>query len=201
MDAKLSLRLATADDIDFVTAVIDTVSEGVVENLFAGFMPGKSGADMLAIAFGRSMEPYAPENVILAELGGKIVGMCFAYDVKHQQIPALMESFLGAKRINPVRPLLTASFPDALWVNTLWTDASVRGRGLGQLMIRAAESRAREAGLKCLALNCWADNSRGQDFYAKAGFTEKGRIPLAGKVAERHPAGGILLVKPLEVAA
>ena len=147
--------------------------------------------------FGRRLATYVPENVMLAEIGGRVAGLCFAYDAREQSVPPLMTGFLGEKRVAAVKPLLTATYPNALWVNTLWTDESVRGRGLGRLLLRAAAVTAKDAGLTALALNCWAENTKALAFYAQAGFREKGVIPVAGTLSERHPAGGRLLIKPL----
>ena len=193
----LSLRLATAEDIGVVAHVVNTVSEGVVEALLGGLLPGKAAEDVLALVFGRRLATYVPENVMLAEVGGRVAGLCFAYDAREQPVPPQMTGFLGEKRVAAVQPLLTATYPNALWVNTLWTDESVRGRGLGRLLLRAAAVTANDAGLTALALNCWAENIKALAFYAQAGFTEKGVITVAGSLSERHPAGGRLLVKPL----
>ena len=51
----------------------------------------------------------------------------FSYNACEQQIPTLMENFLTAKRIDPVREVLTATVDDALWVNTLWVNPQFRG--------------------------------------------------------------------------
>ena len=193
----LSLRLATADDLDVIARVVNTVSEGVVETLLGGVLPGKDAESVLALVFGRRLATYVPENVILAEVAGRIAGLCFAYDAKEQTVPPLMTGFLGEKRVAAVKGLLTATYPGALWINTLWTADAVRGQGLGRLLLRAAETTARDAGLTALALNCWADNTRALDFYTKAGFTDGGVIAVGGDLVRRHPAGGRLLVKPV----
>ena len=194
----LTLRLATADDIGAITRIVNTVSEGVVESLLGGLLPGKDAESVLALVFGRRVPPYVPENVILADVAGRTAGLCFAYDAKEQTVPPLMTGFLGEKRVAAVKALLTATYPQALWINTLWTDESVRGQGLGRLLLRAAAATAQDQGLTALALNCWAENARALDFYAEAGFAEKGVIPVGGDLLRRHPAGGRLLVKPLE---
>ena len=66
----LTLRLATADDIDVIAHVVNTVSEGVVEALLGGLLPGKDAEAVLALVFGRRLATYVPENVVLAEVGG-----------------------------------------------------------------------------------------------------------------------------------
>ena len=195
---ELVLRIAEDDDIEFVCSVIDEVSEGVLETLFGGLVPGKTSAQMLSFAFAKGIQPYVADNVIVAENESGIVGICFAYDAKNQQMAKVAETFLGQSRIDPVRQLLTAGCPGALWVNTIWTHPSVRGRGLGELLLKAAEQLAKEQGLRSLALHCWADNASALRFYENIGFREKGAIEFAGRIRERHPKGGILLEKDLK---
>ena len=115
---ELNLRYAVADDLDFVSRVVTEVSEGIVECLFADLLPMQQASDVLRLAFGRNVAPYVTENVILAEVGDQTAGLLFSYDACEQQIPTLMENFLTAKRIDPVREVLTATVDDALWVNT-----------------------------------------------------------------------------------
>lgn len=196
---ELSLRYAASDDLDFVSRIVTEVSEGIVECLFEGLLPMQKASDVLRLAFGRSVAPYVAENVILAQLGETIAGVLFSYDAGEQQIPALMENFLTAKRIDPVRDVLTVQPPSCLWVNTLWVDPACRGRGLAQLLLDCAADRALDLGLERVGLHAFAENSAALQLYRKVGFTELRKAHLGGSVAERHPQGGLILVRELKV--
>ena len=198
---ELSLKRAQADDARFAASIINAVSEGVVESLFDGLVPGASAEQLLAWAITKGEGPYQLDNILVARVGNDIKGLCFGYASALQTIPPLMETFVGKARLDAVRELLTASVDDAYWVNTLWTHESVRGEGLGGLLLDAAAAVAREAGGTKLALHCWAENDAALGFYRAKGFTEVRRIAVSGAVGERHPAGGVILEKPIGVAA
>lgn len=194
---ELSLRFATSDDLDFVSRIVTEVSEGIVECLFSDLLPMQEAGDVLRLAFGRSVAPYVTENVLLAEVSGEIAGLLFCYDAREQQIPSLMENFLTAKRIDPVRDVLTAMVDDSLWVNTLWVNPNFRGMGLARLLLDCAEDKARELKLRKVALHAFADNTAAVQLYRKAGFEQVRKAQLGGVVAERHPSGGLILARTI----
>lgn len=194
---ELNLRYAAADDLDFVSRIVTEVSEGIVECLFEGLLPMQQASDVLRLAFGRNVEPYVSDNVILAEVDNQIAALLFSYDACKQQIPVLMENFLTAKRIDPVREVLTATVEGALWVNTLWVNPEFRGRGLAQLMLECAADRALQMGLDKIALHAFAENEAALRLYHKAGFGEVRKVSLQEPLLERHPDGGLVLVKEL----
>ena len=183
---ELNLRYAVADDLDFVSRVVTEVSEGIVECLFADLLPMQQASDVLRLAFGRNVAPYVTENVILA---------------REQQIPTLMENFLTAKRIDPVREVLTATVDDALWVNTLWVNPQFRGRGLAQLLLEVAADKARDLSLKKIALHAFAENEAALGLYRKAGFEVLKEVMLGDPLSARHPKGGRVLSKTLDTPA
>ncbi len=194
---EFNLRYAASDDLDFVSRVVTEVSEGIVECLFADLLPMQQASDVLRLAFGRSVVPYVPENVLLAQVSDEIAGLLFCYDACEQQVPALMENFLTAKRIDPVRDVLTATVENSLWVNTLWVNPAFRGMGLARLLLECAEDKAREMNLSCVALHAFADNTAAVQLYRKAGFEQVRTANLGGVVAERHPQGGLIFAKPI----
>lgn len=198
---ELNLRYAVADDLDFVSRVVTEVSEGIVECLFADLLPMQQASDVLRLAFGRNVAPYVTENVILAEVGDQTAGLLFSYDAREQQIPTLMENFLTAKRIDPVREVLTATVDDALWVNTLWVNPQFRGRGLAQLLLEVAADKARDLSLKKIALHAFAENEAALGLYRKAGFEVLKEVMLGDPLSARHPKGGRVLSKTLDTPA
>lgn len=198
---ELNLRYAVADDLDFVSRVVTEVSEGIVECLFADLLPMQQASDVLRLAFGRNVAPYVTENVILAEVGDQTAGLLFSYDACEQQIPTLMENFLTAKRIDPVREVLTATVDDALWVNTLWVNPQFRGRGLAQLLLEVAADKARDLSLKKIALHAFAENEAALGLYRKAGFEVLKEVTLGDSLSARHPKGGCVLSKTLDTPA
>lgn len=198
---NLNVRWATAEDADFVAETIREVSEGVIDYLFEGLFPGMSSTAVLKLVLGRGHEAYSYNHVLLTEVAGQIGGMIFAYDAKHQTVPAVMEGFLSKRRVDAVRPLLEAKYPNALWINTLWVSPEFRGQGLSGLILNLATDLARDTGFSSLALHCWMDNECARRFYEKQGFRVVSKIPTGDKLLERHPYGGECWVKPLTESA
>jgi GNAT superfamily N-acetyltransferase len=67
---------------------------------------------------------------------------------------------------------------------------SVRGAGVGRLLLAAIETRAREIGCCKLTLEVQENNQRAQHVYAAAGFGRTVHVPEAG--------GALFLSKPLK---
>lgn len=193
----LNLRYAEDDDLDLVSRVVTDVSEGIVETLFAGLLPTMPASAVLRLAFGRKVAPYVTHNVILAQVEDSVAGMLFAYDAKEQQVPQLMENFLASARIDAVREVLTAQVDNALWVNTLWVNPDFRGRGLAQFLLACAADKAQDEGFQKLALHAFADNEAALKLYQKSGFQVVRSVQFSGDLSQRHPAGGLILVKDL----
>lgn len=192
---ELNMRLAAEDDVSAVAHVLNDVSEGVIEHLLTGVVPGMGPEKLLQMVLMRGQGTYDLNNIVLFEVRGTLAGLLFSYDAALQKVPAVMEGFIAKAKLDAVRPLLEASYPDALWINTFWVADEFRGQGLSRLMMTLAEDMARDSGKKALALHCWADNARAIRFYEKAGFSKAGVIPSGGPLLERHPAGGELWVK------
>lgn len=198
---NLKVRWATADDADFVAETIRDVSEGVIDFLLDGALPLTTSTGLLKLIFGKGVEPYTYNHVLMVDVAGRPAGMIFAYDAKYQVVPAVMEGFLAKEKVDAVRHLLEAKRPDAMWVNTLWVHPDFRGQGLSSLIISLAADFARDTGFSSLALHCWKDNERAARFYAKQGFVMDGDIPTGGELLKRHPEGGACWVKRLNASS
>lgn len=66
---------------------------------------------------------------------------------------------------------------DALYIDALATDERFRRRGVANRLLDAAADRARELGLRALALDTTAANAPARALYEKAGFRLTGEEP------------------------
>lgn len=64
--------------------------------------------------------------------------------------------------------------PDSIELLRFYVDRPWHGRGIAQLLMRAVEDTARQAGARTLWLGVWERNPRAIAFYAKCGFTDVG---------------------------
>lgn len=184
-------RPATESDASILAAKITEVSPDVVDILLKDLVPGISAESLLTMTLRDTSSHYSYKNCVLAEIGGKVAGLLFAYPAENQKIPVIMETTVPAQRLDPVREILTAGEPDSLYVNTLWVDPDTRGQGLADALIDYACFWAESLGLKYLSLFCWRDNSRAVSFYHRQGFKAVREITALGTLSKFHDRGDL----------
>ncbi len=189
-------RPALADDAPVLATCIQEVSPEVVDTLLHGLLPGISVETILIMILRDTSSHFSYKNCVLAELDGVPAGLLFAYPAEVQGIPALMEHMVSAKRLDPLRELLTLCAPGSLYVNTLWVDASVRGQGMADALMDYARFWGGQLGKTALSLFAWRDNTRAVAFYRRQGFRPMREIMAQGPLKERHERGD-LYVLPL----
>lgn len=112
------------------------------------------------------IEKYVLDNIASHHLqfvaleGGKVVGFCELDPSPH-----------------PVHAH-TASMDMALL-------PEVRGRGIGELLLRTVIEAGRKHGLSRIGLSVFADNERAIKLYKKCGFEEEGRLRGHCKIDDR----------------
>ncbi len=132
--------------------IIEKISDNYVEeaallfNLYREFY-GKPTELQLARDFISSRVANDDSTIIIARKDDEIVGFMQLY-------PTF--SSLSAKK--------------SLVLNDLFVINEYRGKGLGQLLIDAANAYCRESGAKGLALSTAIDNTTAQSLYEKNGY-------------------------------
>jgi ribosomal protein S18 acetylase RimI-like enzyme len=99
-------------------------------------------------------ERHLPEDYLVAETGGRIVGYV---------------------RIG--RPTPLASNAHVLQIQGLAIAEAARGRGLGRMLVRAAVEEARERGARRLTLRVLGHNAPARALYESEGFVVEGVQP------------------------
>ena len=197
MSDSLTFRPAAAADAAALASCIHEVSAGVVDVLLHGLLPGVSVRDVLTMVMRDASSHYSHKNCVLAEYEGRMAGLLFAYAAAEQSIPPLMERMLSAKRLEPVRELLTLCHPGSLYINTLWVDAGLRGLGVADALMDYARLWAEDAGHTAISLFAWRDNERAVSFYRRQGFASVREVAAQGALRDQHDTGD-LYVLPLE---
>jgi predicted N-acetyltransferase YhbS len=90
--------------------------------------------------------------VLVAGKDGKVVGLATAHIL----------SVLNRSR-------------DVAWLTALVVDESVRGTGVGRLLVKAVEDFARQSGCERLSVTTHKDRLPAREFYARIGLEETGR--------------------------
>lgn len=79
-----------------------------------------------------------------------------------------------------------AADEDALYVHGLATKRDCAGQGIGHAMLQWAETAAKTAKKPNLRLDCEATNAALRHYYEGVGFTHRGDVSLAHRVAARY---------------
>ncbi len=192
-----TFQQATPDDAEQLAQVVIETGEGIAEHLFDGLIPGVSALTILSAAFLKGEGCYRVENVIRSMSKGDISAVLFSYPAEQHIVPALMESFIPAKRINAVRPILERTIEDSLYINTFWVSPTLRGHGHADALMVEAESECRELGRSKISLFCWNDNTRACKFYARHGFQVVEALGPEMLSLNNHTSGGSLFCRYL----
>ena len=177
----LSIRPARPDlDEGRVFArFVDEITEG-------GFriMLGRRAVEILAHAFVQPGHSMSYRNTSFAERDGAIAGMVCGYveNGAHEgEYDALMiapgnrfRRRLGAALMRLRWRMIGYPFPGEFYVEFLIVDSSLRGNGIGRVLMDEMEAKARAAGASRLTLDVAAKNTRGQRFYERIGMV---RVP------------------------
>jgi ribosomal protein S18 acetylase RimI-like enzyme len=187
----MRLRPPTADEDDAVVALLYETAGGMYD-LFAG---GRAPAlRVLRAAYARDGNSASREVVTVAELDGRVAGALSAFPVTEGGAraraflrltlvrtapwhwPRTLRIFRLGGRLTPPAPV------DALYVDALATDPACRRRGIATALLRAAEDRARAAGLNAVALDTADHNVAAQALYEDFGMERSGSSRPAGQI-------------------
>lgn len=155
---ELTIRQAQPEDVDTIVAIEEEAAAWLRSR---GIEPGK---------------PPRPFREI------------FAASIAHgYTYVAEREGTIAGKITLQVHDSLWSNRPgEALYVHGLTVRRSFAGREIGRAMLRWAEEQARARGKTYLRLDCNADNPALRSYYERAGFTPRGDVALAHRVASLY---------------
>jgi ribosomal protein S18 acetylase RimI-like enzyme len=144
VEAPFRVRLVTAADVPAVL--------GLAPRLTVGVAPWRDG-DAVRTAVRKwvegSSESEADGAAFVCVAGDAVVGYVSVSSTEH---------FAGER--------------DA-YIGELIVDERLEGRGVGRLLVDAAEQWAREAGFRCITLHTGAANERARGFYGRLDYVEE----------------------------
>ncbi len=154
----LAIQRATPDDLDTAVAIEE---------------------DAVAWVRARGYEPGHPPRP-LAEIFADVIA-------RGEMYIALRGGVAAGKVAVTTKDDLWADLPgEALYVHGLMVCRAFGGQGVGLAMLRWAERYAAEMGKALLRLDCDATNPELRAYYERAGFTHRGDVALAHRIAARY---------------
>ena len=184
-----------------MAALIYVSAGGMYDRLAGG---ARRAPRVIERAFAREGTNASAEVVRVAELDGAIAAAIATFPAEEAHARGWAFQRLTLRSIPPWR------WPTSLWlywvgtrgasqppnqclyIDAIATEEGKRRRGAARLLLEDAERRARELGLRQLALDTALDNKAARALYLGAGFDE-----VAYKPAGRGLPGFVALVKEL----
>ena len=167
------LRLDAAQAQGAIPALVDILTDAVAGGASVGFMNWNGPADYAAFWEG-VVEDVAAGRVILfvARLAGEIVGTCQLQLVGKPNQPHRAE------------------------IAKVLVHSRARRRGLGESLMQAAETAARQANRDLLVLDT-DENGAARRLYQRLGWTELGTIPRYALMPDGRDCGSTFFYKQL----
>lgn len=164
MNKRVKIRDFRPEERDAVDGVVRAAWQEL-----AVLMPGWSG---LASRLGALTEKAADSEVIVAEIGDRVVGAV---------------GYVGPQHPKP-------DFFDSSWpiVRLLSVDPAERGKGIGGRLLEECVARARRDGAACLALHTTTLMAAAHGLYKSSGFEVLRKLP------DMYGAPYVLMIKNLQ---
>jgi GNAT superfamily N-acetyltransferase len=184
----LRIRPARDDDLKEAAPLLYLTSPGGFI-LFGG--GEKGGRRLIEASFRTPGTDNSRDVVTLAELDGRVVGAMAAFPAREGNERRRRFLRVALKRRPPwrwpriVRVAREGSRrapkppPDSLYIDALATAEDARRRGVAVALLGNAERRARERGLRALALDTTASNMGARALYERVGFEIGDEVPAA----------------------
>jgi GNAT superfamily N-acetyltransferase len=129
------------------------------------------------------LDTYATRG-IRPELAREVLAECapdrFAARLRTPSLSFILAEhdghLVGFAELDRARPCPVDGADARVQLVRLYVQRPFQGTGIGALLIRAAEARAREWGAAALWLEAWAGNDRALAFYAARGYARVGSV-------------------------
>ena len=194
--ADVHIRSARKDDSAAIAALFRISSDGLADYIWSRMDDG-SGRPLLEIGrarYEREGVAFSYQNCLVAAHDGAVIGMVHC-------VP--MESAPEAASDPDPDPVLApyAALEDvgSLYISGVAVVPDQRGKGIGTLLLAAAEKRARSLGLPRLSLICFDANAAAMRLYHRLGFRAVDRRPLVPHPSIKYRSGdAVLMVRALD---
>ncbi|MCL1603489.1 GNAT family N-acetyltransferase [Succinatimonas hippei] len=200
MDVKLddlNLVKASVDDAEKIAQIISSVSEGMLEFMFANFAKacGLNGVnELLTLILRDEKGIFTLDHFILIKFKHDVVGLAFAYlQQLHQD---LLPDFVIKGLTENEKELINEILPfakNSLYLNTLYVRDDIQNCGLGKLLLTLVKDKAIEKQCSSVRLHVFNDNKKALSFYKKYGFKEIHQCSYPEGFLLKHPQGGTIM--------
>ena len=192
---EIVLRAARPEDAAAVAELMLEAGGGLFEFLLEDLLPGKTPADLLAMAVAEEAGAYSHRNVVVAEAQGRVVGMINAYPA--ELMKSDQRELLPRERLDHIGPLNEIQDWGSFFVSAMAVAAGQRRRGIGQKLLAWACEQAGRQGFDRISLQVWADNEAARRLYESQGFVVEATARIDPHPRLRRAGQSLLMVRRL----
>ncbi len=162
---------------------LDTAAEG-----FFRFMLGHRSEYIIAQAFVQPDHDLSYQSVTFAEHNNVIIGMASGYTAEQHRRSSLEPLLQAAGRLHlrmwtvlilfsPVIRIIDSVADGDFYLQAIAVDKTLRGAGVGSILMDHFEEQARVSGSQRLCLDVSAQNKGARRFYERRGMTIESQWP------------------------
>ena len=188
---EMTVRLAEARDAAALADLVGFAGEGLAQFLWAE-MAGP-GEDPIAIGRARQAENARQGKIVVVEEDGQPVAGLHGYPILSAE-PVTEGMHPVIRPLQELENLVVGSW----YVNVLAAYPKARGRGHGTRLLRLAEARAAEAGIRQMSIIVADTNTGAQRLYHKVGYREVARRVSPPSAWRPEGQGWILMAKDFQ---
>ncbi len=190
---EIKYRPGEKKDCAKLAELINIASDGVVEYLFHGLVPGMTPVQVIAHNHENDKYLHSYKSAIVVTDNNDIVGMALSYPSSYHKISDEMRSFFPAERLEHFSAFYSSRVENTWYLDALCVIESHRRRGIGEKLISLTKEKAVENGYNALSLIVFADNALAIPVYKRAGFEIVQKVELRGNEFIKHEDGCLLM--------
>jgi len=150
--------------------LFNETSEGFFKSML-----GKEAYRIIADAYVNPNNEYSYENVAFAEYQNEICGMVAGYTTSekkrfHKKIDRNRRTLLFTVVSNFLSRFLGPKGTDEYYLQAIIVDEKMRGKGVGEILMKYIEEKAVEKGAKTLSLDVSGKNDKARTLYKRKGM-------------------------------
>ena len=200
MCAETVIRPARPEDIPDLARLLLAGTDGIVESIYQGLIPGKTTAEILERRFLREGTTghlsHCWSAVRQSQGRDEVLGQmqAFPIDLQAENSP---DPLIPEERYEVAAPfdILDAAAEGSFYINVISVYPAHQDQGLGGRFLDLAEAETRAQGLSTLSLACFEENPRALALYHRRGFQEVARAAAAKHPLIRHGGDILMLAK------
>jgi len=192
--ATPTIRPATPRDAVHLAMLVDMAAKGLASHFWRGMAePGQSPLEVGRARALRDEGAFSWRNAHVAEVDGEVAGALIGYVIDD---PVDVSGLEGANPIVRDLTLLEARAPGHWYVNVLAAYPEYRGRGVGSLLLKHADTVGKAATQSGMAIIVASQNTGARRLYERLGYRFVARRPVVDPSGLAGSGDWLLLTKP-----